>query len=530
MGCGGRAAERLEDGGVEAVFGFLDAGVEGFCGVAGQDRHAFLTEDRPRIHSGIDPVNRAARLRDPGFESLLPSGQTGKERKQRRVDIKYAPGEGREERFFDHAEVAGQDDQVGADCKEAVGQGLLDFRRKPGAVFRFFDEVGGNVVGAGQFKNAGPGVVRSDEHRFGGYLSPIHRLQNGLRIGTSPRSKKGQSYFFAHGGACCIFLLSLTSQRRHKKRQLFAMVAPKSSTPLPDLTSTRADRQLARWKTQIEKALDQFLPAETFRPVELHQAMRYTVFNGGKRLRPLLSLAAADLCGGSPRAALPAAGAVELIHTYSLIHDDLPCMDDDDLRRGRPTCHKVFGEALALLTGDALLTEAFAVLARQKPTARYGAREYISTLAEAAGSRALIAGQVADMDAEGRKFTRKDLLFIHRGKTAAMIVASLRLGAMSANCPPTRLAALTDFGWSLGLAFQVVDDVLDVTQSSAVLGKSAGKDVAAGKATYPVMLGISGARRHAARLTHDAIESLEKLGPRADLLRHLAKGLLLREF
>lgn len=290
------------------------------------------------------------------------------------------------------------------------------------------------------------------------------------------------------------------------------------------------DSQLRRWKLRFEKELDRALPPATQLPVTLHEAMRYTVFNGGKRLRPLLALAASEICGGQASRVWPAACALELVHTYSLVHDDLPCMDDDDLRRGRPTCHKVYGEAMAVLTGDALLTEAFAILSRQRPTPRHPAARFCAELAAAAGSGALIAGQVADMEAEGRPTDRKGLLFIHRGKTAAMIVASLRLGAMSANASPARLQTLTDFGWKLGLAFQVIDDILDCTQTSEVLGKSAGKDAAAGKATYPALLGLPAARRHAARLTREAIGSLDPLGDSAELLRHLARKLLEREF
>jgi geranylgeranyl diphosphate synthase type II len=305
----------------------------------------------------------------------------------------------------------------------------------------------------------------------------------------------------------------------------------RSSTSAPASVSTAHTRQLKRWKTRLELELDRALPPANTRPALLHEAMRYTVFNGGKRLRPLLALAAAQACGGSSSQVWPAACALELIHTYSLVHDDLPCMDDDDLRRGRPTCHVVYGEALAVLTGDALLTQAFLLLASQRPTPRYTIGHFLAELGFAAGSRALIAGQVADMEAEGQKTTtREELRFIHKGKTAAMIVASLRLGAMSANASPTRLQQLSQFGWNLGLAFQVIDDILDCTQTSAVLGKSAGKDVAAGKATYPALLGLPAAKKQAARLTREAISSLDPLGPSGELLRHLAAQLLQRNF
>ncbi len=291
------------------------------------------------------------------------------------------------------------------------------------------------------------------------------------------------------------------------------------------------DRQLRQWKVRLEKELERSLPPASIRPTSLHEAMRYTVFNGGKRLRPILTLAAAEACGGAIAQALPSACAVELLHTYSLVHDDLPCMDDDDLRRGRPTCHKVYGEALAVLTGDALLTQAFLLLASQRPTARYALGHFLAELGFAAGSQGLIAGQVADMEAEGKDNpTRNDLLFIHQGKTAAMIVVSLRLGAMSANATRNRLLQISEFGAKLGLAFQAIDDILDCTQSSEVLGKSAGKDVAAGKVTYPAVFGLERAKTEAARLTQEAIAALAPLGASGQLLRHLAEKLLQRDF
>src|SRR3954451_23612331 len=184
---------------------------------------------------------------------------------------------------------------------------------------------------------------------------------------------------------------------------------------------------------QVDKALDQFLPRATVRPATIHKAMRYTLFAGGKRLRPILAIAAAEACGGKAADALPVACAVECIHTYSLVHDDLPSMDNDDFRRGRPTSHKVFGDGIAVLAGDALLTIAFEILAQAKPGTRYGTRELLEELALAAGSQKLIAGQVADIEAEGRKTTRADLRYIHENKTAAMLSSSVRLGAMSAN-------------------------------------------------------------------------------------------------
>lgn len=290
------------------------------------------------------------------------------------------------------------------------------------------------------------------------------------------------------------------------------------------------DSLLADYTRTVDRMLNQWLPKESAKPAAIHRAMRYSLFAGGKRMRPALCLAAAQACGIRRLAdALPAACAVECVHTYSLIHDDLPCMDDDDLRRGRPTSHKVFGEGMAVLTGDALLTVAFEILAKAKPTGRYGLADFVIELSRAAGSRFLIGGQVADLEAEGRKSDTSALRFIHRGKTAAMIVCSLKLGAMSANATPRVLGILEEFGGHLGLAFQVIDDILDVTQSSEQLGKSAGKDAAAGKTTYPAVLGLEASKKEAARLTDKALASLSPLGERADILRALARKLLARQ-
>jgi len=287
---------------------------------------------------------------------------------------------------------------------------------------------------------------------------------------------------------------------------------------------------LAERSALVDKALGRYLPKATAKPATLHKAMRYSLFAGGKRLRPILALAAAEACGGAIDAALPHACAVECIHTYSLIHDDLPCMDDDDLRRGRPTNHKVFGEGVAVLAGDALLTIAFEILSQAAPTRRYGMTALIRELATAAGSRWLIAGQVLDLEGEGKHTSAKDLQFIHRSKTAALLTSSIRLGAMSANAPEAKLQALTDFGQALGLAFQVIDDILDVTQTSEKLGKSAGKDVAAQKATYPAVFGLARSRAEAQRLTRAARDAVKAFGEDAAPLRVLADHLLSRDY
>ena len=287
---------------------------------------------------------------------------------------------------------------------------------------------------------------------------------------------------------------------------------------------------LAARRATVDRALDRFLPNENARPATIHKAMRYTLFAGGKRLRPILCLAAAEACGGKTRDALPFAAAMECIHTYSLVHDDLPGMDNDDLRRGRPTCHKVFGDGIAVLTGDALLTIAFEIVTRAKTSRRYPMNEVVREIAVAAGSRKLIAGQVADLEGEGQNADRELVRYIHENKTAAILTTSLRLGAMSANASAPKLKAITAFGRSLGLAFQVIDDILDVTQSTEKLGKSAGKDVASKKATYPAVIGLEKSRGEAKRLTNAAQRALMGFGDEAMPLRDIASYLLVRDY
>src|SRR5437763_12172961 len=245
----------------------------------------------------------------------------------------------------------------------------------------------------------------------------------------------------------------------------------------------------------VNGALDLFLPKATGKPATIHKAMRYSLFAGGKRMRPAVCLAANEACAGMEKDAMPLACAVECIHTYSLVHDDLPAMDNDDYRRGKLTNHKVFGEGIAILAGDALLTQAFEIAAQFKGCPRYRHREVILELARAAGSLQLIAGQVADLEGEGRKISGAELKYIHERKTSALLCCSTRLGGMSANCTPAQLAALTDFGYNVGLAFQIIDDILDITQTSEQLGKTAGKDSKSQKATYPAIVGLERSRR-----------------------------------
>jgi len=292
-----------------------------------------------------------------------------------------------------------------------------------------------------------------------------------------------------------------------------------------DLKSYLKDKAAA-----ADAAMDGFLPKANKRPSTIHEAMRYVVFAGGKRLRPVLCLAASEACGGDSNDALAPACAVELMHTYSLVHDDLPSMDDDDLRRGRPTCHKVYSEGMAILCGDALLTESFSVLAKAPSTKRYSVGDYVEELALTGGSLKLIGGQVMDLEGEGKSLTKRELIRIHEAKTAALLMTSLRLGAMAANATPAKLEALTKFGYNLGLAFQVIDDILDVTQSTEKLGKTAGKDEAVNKATYPAILGLEGSRKEAAKYTKAAMKALEPFGKKGERLREIAAYLLQREY
>ncbi len=305
----------------------------------------------------------------------------------------------------------------------------------------------------------------------------------------------------------------------------------RSGAPLPRFCGiVELKRYLKARQQEVDRALDRFLPKASTKPVTIHKAMRYSLFAGGKRLRPILCLAAAEACGGLTKRAMPLACALECIHTYSLIHDDLPSMDNDDFRRGRPTCHKVFGEGIAVLAGDALLTIAFEIVTQAETRLRYDMRAMLREIAVAAGSQKLIAGQVADLEGEGKAINRAQLRYIHENKTAALLTTSVRLGAMSANASPKLLNAIGRFGYALGLAFQVIDDILDVTQTSEKLGKSAGKDVAAHKATYPAVLGLEKSRAEAARLTRQAHKALDSLGEKAETLHALANYLLEREY
>lgn len=285
---------------------------------------------------------------------------------------------------------------------------------------------------------------------------------------------------------------------------------------------------LSKCKT-VDAALNRYLVPASTKPSTIHKAMRYSIFAGGKRLRPILTLAAAEACGGTESAAMPLACSVECIHTYSLIHDDLPSMDNDDFRRGKPTSHKVFGEGVAILAGDALLTVAFELVSRARASRRYSHADLVREVAVASGSLYLIAGQVADLEGEGKKTSHGQLKYIHERKTSALLTCSIRLGAMSANADARILKTLTKFGYNLGMAFQVIDDILDATKTSKELGKTAGKDAKAGKATYPSILGMKRAEAEATRYTNEAIRALKPLGKRARRLNELADYLLKRQ-
>ena len=290
------------------------------------------------------------------------------------------------------------------------------------------------------------------------------------------------------------------------------------------------DEILQQGQGIADAALDRLIPLETTHPVSIHKAMRHSVFAGGKRLRPILCIEAGRMVAGSlPEGIEELGAALEMLHTYSLIHDDLPALDNDDLRRGRPTCHKVFGEAIAILAGDALQTQAYEVLSRLKcpPESRV---RIIEEIARGTGTiDGMIGGQVVDLEAEHSKPTAEMLEYIHRSKTAALITASLVSGGLYGGAKESQVSKLRAFGLSIGLAFQIVDDILDVTQTSEQLGKTAGKDTASEKATYPAMFGIEKSRQKADDLVNDAFSQLESFGSSAETLKDLARFLIERK-
>jgi len=286
---------------------------------------------------------------------------------------------------------------------------------------------------------------------------------------------------------------------------------------------------LACQQRRIDAALQRWVPSESTPPKSIHKAMRYSLFAGGKRIRPILCIAAAEAVSDSPDGIESAACTLELIHTYSLIHDDLPALDNDDLRRGVPTCHKVFGEAMAILTGDALLTLAFQVLAQMECTPDRKTR-LVAELSVAAGTvDAMIGGQVNDLEGEGKDPEPALLYDIHHAKTGALLRASLRMGGIYAGCDDEQLAALSNFGEHAGLAFQIVDDVLDVVQPSEALGKTAGKDAEQKKITFPAVYGIERSRQMAEEERIAAHLALRSFDERAGRLRELADLIVQRK-
>jgi geranylgeranyl diphosphate synthase type II len=276
---------------------------------------------------------------------------------------------------------------------------------------------------------------------------------------------------------------------------------------------------------KINTALETFLPAEDILPENLHKAMMYSVMAGGKRIRPVLMMAACQAVGGKADNVVPVACSMEMIHTYSLIHDDLPAMDDDDFRRGKPTCHKVFGEAMAILAGDALLTQAFVLLSAPQTSdlLPHGAvREIIHIIARNAGSFGMVGGQAVDIESEGKEIDFPTLEYIHTHKTGGLILASVQAGALAGGADKEAFSHLTRYGEAIGLAFQVADDILDVVGDKELMGKTLGVDQARGKATYPAFFGLEASRERAFELRDLAVTALQPFDEKADYLRHIA--------
>ncbi|WP_298270531.1 polyprenyl synthetase family protein [Geobacter sp.] len=283
----------------------------------------------------------------------------------------------------------------------------------------------------------------------------------------------------------------------------------------------------------VDETLERYLPAEDELPSSIHRSMRYSVFAGGKRVRPILMLAACEAVGGAIADAMPAACAMEMIHTYSLIHDDLPAMDDDDFRRGRPTNHKVFGDAIAILAGDALLTEAFILMSSPEYAARVGAERLLPVIREisyCAGSRGMVGGQVVDMESEGNKdIDLATVQYIHTHKTGALMKASVKAGAILGGARNEALEAMTKYGEAVGLAFQIADDILDIEGTTEQIGKDAGSDEARGKATYPAIMGLADSKRRARELVDLALEAVAPFGDKAEPLREIARYIVSRK-
>lgn len=294
------------------------------------------------------------------------------------------------------------------------------------------------------------------------------------------------------------------------------------------------NKYLQEKQTIVNKALDSFLPGEDEYPQTLHKAMRYSVFAGGKRIRPILVIAAAEIFGKTAEDVIDIACAVEFIHTYSLIHDDLPCIDNDELRRGLPTCHKVFGEAIALLAGDALLTKAFHVMSHPSKAEEAWSQKLdlklkaIHEIAKAAGSTGMVGGQVVDIESEGKEVAFPVLEYIHIHKTGELMLASVKAGAIMGGAENKELEAITKYGEAIGLAFQIADDILDVEGNKEDVGKNVGGDMKKGKVTYPSILSIDESRKRAKELVDIAITSLKDFDEKAEPLRAVARYIVER--
>ena len=288
---------------------------------------------------------------------------------------------------------------------------------------------------------------------------------------------------------------------------------------------------LSQKKSIVDKTLEKLVPPATMFPASVNEAMRYSLFAGGKRVRPILAIATAEALGAKTAELLPLAGSLELIHTYSLIHDDLPAMDDDDFRRGRPTCHKVYGEAIAILAGDGLLNMAFEVLSDPRRIKTVSPRMLVAIINEictASGVHGMVGGQVVDMEYEGKEIDLPTLEYIHTHKTGALIRASVRVGALYAKASEKRLKALTRYGEMVGLAFQIADDILDITGKQEEIGKDVGSDVKKGKKTFPGFYGLAESRLRAVEVADKAVNSLRDFDRKADPLRELAKYIINR--
>jgi geranylgeranyl diphosphate synthase type II len=282
-------------------------------------------------------------------------------------------------------------------------------------------------------------------------------------------------------------------------------------------------------RLMVEEALEVALPQQDGPETRVVEAMRYSLFAGGKRLRPILCLAASEAVGGDLRAAMPAGCALEMIHTYSLIHDDLPAMDDDDLRRGKPTNHKVFGEAIAILAGDGLLTEAFVLLSDYNSLLPERAVQVIGVIAEAASYRGMVGGQVVDILSQNKRADLETVQQMHSRKTAALIAAATESGALAGKGSEAQVAALARYGRAIGLAFQIADDILDIEGDTELLGKTTGADEARGKVTYPAAVGLERSRQAANEMVNDALAALEGFDDRANPLRSLANYIITRK-